>query len=252
MRRSYLTAIATAAAMFTACGCRQTAGTPGANVMTPISPMGAATGQSPIIPFGGSTRVPPPTTGSMGTANNYLGGAAPTSASVSYPANGYGQSPSVAEQFPVGSGLAAEPNGAAALANTSQPQLSGMRVNDLTNAPPPPGYRASTPTYPQDYAPVQPAGGFQPLPTSVSPAAHQQPYPNVDVPSAPYDSNGMYSNGMQTRHLPASTNSINTAGNTWQSSSAQPTGRPSTDPVTSGMPNVADNQLPWRTPAPKF
>lgn len=67
-------------------GCRQTTGPTGAlmpagnfaapnGALTPVAP-----GQTPAIgPFGGNTRVTPPSTGAINTPNNYMGGVAPTS-----------------------------------------------------------------------------------------------------------------------------------------------------------------------------
>ena len=151
-------------------GCRQATGPTGA----PRTPIGPLAPSSPgaigptLGPFGAPTRVTPPATGSYGTANNFMGGVAP----VGYaPQAGRAQNLAGMQGATGGSGLAtnmagsmnnrvigsgvqqagwtetnatmgnAAPSGIASPSSSGPRRDGGMRVIDLTDAPPPPGYR---------------------------------------------------------------------------------------------------------------
>lgn len=190
MRRSLLAILSLSCLLTVGSGCRQTTSSINGSSLTPISPLAPnnslfpAPGSS-VGPMGGSTRVPPPSTGSIGTPNNYLGGA---TSQISNPNNaGSFAAVSPRDEF-VGSGVQSAgwtetntnlPNGSIAPAGFNegqfQPQSNsfnqpapfsqpaslpkplpgGMKVIDLTGAPNPPGY------YPQQQ-PYQNPGSYSP------------------------------------------------------------------------------------------
>ena len=152
-------------------GCQQTTGTNSS--LTPIAPYSATNQLSPIQPssgvgpMGGSTRVPPPPTGGFSVPNNYMGGVAPNGQASQYQpsANGFASTPAQptgwvqsgtlnpqTNSTTFNTGTFNNANAVAANApasvgnpiqgNVMRPQSGGMRVIDLTNAPPPPGYRS--------------------------------------------------------------------------------------------------------------
>ncbi len=152
-----------ALALVSAAGCQQANGPNGGTALTPVSPLaphGSSSAAGPQLgPFGGSTRVAPPGTGSYGTANNYLGGVAPVNATSQNfaPANaasgyvaatpgsqvqpvGWTETQSVAPDFARGNSLASGNAGGMV------PRLDGMPVNDFTRAPAPPGYPTRQPS----------------------------------------------------------------------------------------------------------
>lgn len=185
MRRLSLTTILLLITTIVATGCRQTAGPTGTAATTStLTPLSA--GQSPSLgPFGGSTRVTPPSNGSFAAPNNYLGspGPAPIDPGVG------GISPLGANNLPptrgpVGSGVqvagwndatqpAAPPAPAVAPTYGTQsstgvdPRGGGMQVIDLTASPMPPGYRppAGYAAPPQAPAPMPQSNWQQSGPT---------------------------------------------------------------------------------------
>ena len=184
-------------------GCRQTTGVNSAGPLSPISPLSptAATGsltpmspgQMPALgPFGGTTRVTPPSTGSYAAPNNYMGGAdmsyqvnppmgvaqnntasgwnpppigsgvqqtgawsAPNQPATGFaPGSGYAGSGYAPSQSPIGSGIRSQ----------------GMQVHDLTGAPSPPGYQP-------------PLRNTIPLPNQQAPALAPAPVPQNNAPA---------------------------------------------------------------------
>ena len=168
-----------AALLVSAAGCHQANGPSGGTALTPVSPLaphGPSAAAGPRLgPFGGSTRVAPPGTGSYGTANNYLGGVAPVNAtSQNFDANaasgyvaaapgsqvqpvGWAETQSVAPSFTGGNSLASGNAGG------MLPRLDGMPVNDFTRAPAPPGYPNRQPSSPAT------RGASTPSPTTLFP-----------------------------------------------------------------------------------
>ncbi len=213
MRRSLLAILSLSCLITVVCGCRQTTSGINGSPLTPISPLAPNNSLFPapssnVGPMGGSTRVPPPSTGSIGTPNNYLGGA---NGQVNNPNNANGfAAVSPRDEF-VGSGIQNGvqsagwtetntnlPNGSIApagfndgqfqphsnsfnhpapnnqpaswsqSASLPKPLPGGMPVIDLTSAPNPPGY------YPQQ----------QPYPNSASYSPGGYPQPNYSQPGS--------------------------------------------------------------------
>lgn len=196
-----------------ATGCRQTTGTvPGA--FSTVSPLSPVNGQTPILgPFGGNTRVAPPSTGSFNGAS----AAAPiTQPQPSYGPLGSIQSAPPNQNFagnfsnqPVGSGVqqatwtettsnvpgASPMNQPSTQSNiTGQPnstglRLGGMPVIDLTGAPNPPNYApnnfaprpptassyASNPYPMQNFYPPTGSAVPTPMPAPQPPVTYQAP-----------------------------------------------------------------------------
>ena len=103
MRRLEFATLLMSAVSLVAMGCRQTSGPSTAGPTGPLAPVAA--GQTPTLnPFGGPTRVTPPSTGSYSAPNAYIGGP-PGQASIA-PAspNGFAATQG---QVPVGSGVQA-------------------------------------------------------------------------------------------------------------------------------------------------
>jgi hypothetical protein len=191
--------------MLVACltGCRQTTGVNTAGPLTPIAPLSPAAsngmlaplgaGQAPTLgPFGGPTRVTPPSTGAYVAPNDYMGGSVglqgnPLGAGglvQSNPAGGGWNG--LGNQTPIGSGVQqtgswSAGSGLGQAANQSLSPLApapqsgvrsgGMQVIDLTGAPPPPGYQPSlraipTPNQQPGLAPAPaPSNSFDPAPS---------------------------------------------------------------------------------------
>ena len=189
MRRNWLLLPGLMLLVASHCGCHQTTGT---SPLTPIGPLGTVAPLAPVSggtaatslsPLGQPTRVPPPPTGSYSTPNNYMGGA-PTVSQVIPPGVPYDSFSQVApNQNAIGLGVAPtsyvesnRSNGRLATAtaqNPLTPPLDGMRVIDMTQSPPPPGYRSSfqppLPPYvnpqtlgPQNYGGQNVNGAYQP------------------------------------------------------------------------------------------
>ncbi len=152
MRRIQLATLLLTAVSLIASGCRQTAGPANTGPMTPIGPLSpVGQGQAPVLgPFGGTTRVTPPGTGSYGAPNNYMGGVAPQANAGVNPAGGFASQPSAGV---IGSGVQAagwtetNSNFQSAGANAggaptfginpspaSNPRSGGMQIIDLTGA----------------------------------------------------------------------------------------------------------------------
>ncbi len=176
MRRSHIAVLSLLCLSAASSGCRQTTTGIAGTQLTPVSPLAPNNSLFPapgsgIGPMGGSTRVPPPPTGSVGMpANNYL------SNGVTSQVNQFGTSSdlaSVPNHGVVGSGVqnagwtetganvsptAMSPVGyndpawasnvtpqtssplAASQPTMSNMTMGGMQVIDLTTSPPPPGY----------------------------------------------------------------------------------------------------------------
>ncbi|MCM2372866.1 hypothetical protein [Aporhodopirellula aestuarii] len=159
------------AAALVSTGCQQAGGPGGSSGIAPITQL---PGQTPIAgptlpalgPFGASARVPPPATGSYGSPN-VLAGSTYNNTPANYAPSGLQQMsyndqggnqiavaggvPSSPSDTPVGSGwmetstnqnLAINPQMDLSGSNLGL-RMGGMPVNDLTNAPAPPGYRGT-------------------------------------------------------------------------------------------------------------
>ncbi|TWU16378.1 hypothetical protein [Allorhodopirellula heiligendammensis] len=203
-----------ASVLMIASGCRQAGAPTGTAGMAPISGM---PGQAPMTgptlpalgPFGASARVPPPATGSYGNPNGQaLGGtnampanyAPPNIAPMAYNDSAGGNNVAAA------GGFAAPPNNAAAANAAGSPwqetsayptapynpnmdlsrdpvssvRSGGMPINDLTGAPPPPGYSAPvgyTPPAGATNVQAAPAPGYMPQPSYPQQQANSSPQP---------------------------------------------------------------------------
>tara|TARA_R110002049_G_scaffold72490_2_gene187201 strand:+ start:233560 stop:234531 length:972 start_codon:yes stop_codon:yes gene_type:complete len=179
MRRNWLFLIGCVVLLPSHMGCRQTTGTSSLTPIGPLAPVNGGTAAAALSPLGQPTRVPPPATGAYSTPNNYMGGA-PADGQVynqvapydSFSSVAPGNNVGVGNQV-IGSGVAptsytapvagggALPGAPATAANPSSmsPTLGGMRVIDMTQSPPPPGYYPSYPTAQQPYANPQGYGG---------------------------------------------------------------------------------------------
>jgi hypothetical protein len=206
MRNNYPLSLLVAAIVLTI-GCRQTSGPLGGGPLAPTGALSPVNGQGPALtPFGGSTRVTPPPTGSYSAPNTYMGGVAPASqpAFGVNPAAGFAPVNGLASQdnAVVGSGVQqasgfTETNDAFSTpqnpdigvnSDVRDPRAGGMRTLDLTNAPPPPGYQPSFPQQPS-FTPSAPQFQSQLPPAFETPAfqslqpTFQQGVRTIDVPS---------------------------------------------------------------------
>ncbi len=210
MRRLHLATLFLTAFTLIACGCRQT--TP-ANTgpMTPFGPMAPSSSLSPVganqapalNPFGGTTRVTPPATGSFGAPNNYMGGVAPAGqsnanmgaaqgfAGQGFAGQGFG-GPGLAGQGFAGPGLGGQGN--EVIGSGVQP--AGWTETNSIIAPAPSAFGASGPQTTFGATPAVPAnprsGGMQiidltgaPAPPGYRPAAPIWNNPAPGQPAAP-------------------------------------------------------------------
>ncbi|TWT74121.1 hypothetical protein [Allorhodopirellula solitaria] len=214
-------------------GCQQTGAPAGGATMAPVSGLpGQTSTTGPAMPalgpFGASARVPPPATGSYGTPAGQAGGATnampanyapPNIAPMSYNDAGNTNQIAVAGGAP---GTQASIQGATPAGNSSwhetgayptaniNPAMDlsndaatgvrsgGMPVNDLTGAPPPPGYTgtmgyaspmgaAAQPNYAPSYTPQ---ASYPQASTPQQPAQPGQ-YPATNLtPTSSADANG--------------------------------------------------------------
>ena len=185
MRNFCFTTLCLGTLLFASTGCRQTNGSFGSSLFgsnapaaNPFSPSGALTpmapGQTPVLgtfqgvgPFGGSTRVSPPPTGSFSAPNNYGGSATPSlnipafqsSSNLTPPSFQSNPQQALASgnlSRPIGSGVqpagwtettANVPSHANSIGSRDissdlrDPRAGGMQIIDMTGAPNPPGYR---------------------------------------------------------------------------------------------------------------
>jgi hypothetical protein len=188
MRRLHFATLLLTILSLAASGCRQT--TPsgaGATTVGPLTPVNS--GQSPTLgPFGGPTRVTPPSTGAFATPNNYLGGTGPAGQA------NLGISPGIAPQpgGVIGSGVQVagwaetspgiapvqQPMGTPATAR--DPRLGGMQVIDMTRSASPPGYRPA----PQNFSAPMPA--VAPTNPNWQQSQPSQPFQNQQFQSQPF------------------------------------------------------------------
>lgn len=233
-----------------ALGCRQTAGPLTGGPLAPTNGLAPVTGQSPALsPFGGTTRVTPPATGSYTAPNNYLGGTIGQANTGVSPAGGFvGDSFTNPNNSVIGSGVqvagwndATVGGGATGSATdfgvnsaTRDPRSGGMRTIDLTGAPAPPGYRQPQPiqqTF-QQQQPFQQQQFQQPQqqfqhPQFQQPAQPQfQPRPQFNQP--------MLQTGVRTITAP---------------NAGQIAELPGTNPSSS---STSQDNLGWRTPRTQF
>lgn len=290
-------------------GCRQAGAPMGSPGMAPITGM---PGQTPMTgptmpalgPFGASARVPPPATGSYGNANgqSFSGTSAmpanyapPNIAPMAFNDASGTNGVAVAGGFsdPQSVGVAAGSSWQETSANpatTYNPNMDlsrdkvstlrsgGMQVNDLTGAPPPPGYAAQTNAAPMNYAAPVGSGAasapnmqvpnlqnFNPQtanlqsPNFQSNAAQpnhpaQPDYPQAQAPPAQYPTTTLMP-------LPSTNPSANSWAAPMTSAPAPPVYQPSTTaPVSGGgfvdaspaanQPSMstADRPVQWQTP----
>lgn len=277
MRRLPLATLLLTIATLCAVGCQQTAGPASTGPLTPIGPLApVGAGQAPALtPFGGTTKVTPPATGSYAAPNNYMGGVVPggqasvsggSSQGFAAPGNnvigsgvqvaGWNETNTVvAGGGPTAIGQSPSPTSTfgPAADGGSNPRSGGMQVIDLTGAPPPPGYRPSVPgPYPvapqqnwQHSAPVQ-IPQTQPLPNSFHPGPGARA---IQPPRAGEIADRLRPVPTGPGHLPAGPAS---AGSGFARTATAPVPGPSTEPVTSGNPNAASPTLPWRQPGTRF
>lgn len=224
-------------------GCRHT--TSPATGGSPLIPIGPLTPSGSTVPpnlnplgsnpfSGGGTRVSPPPTGPVGAPNNYMGGVAPTgylgantqwNGNVTAPPSGPGN---VAYGGAIGSGIAQTGYQPDAIPNQPTSSFQGaLKLNDLTNAPPPPGYRGSN-----GQPGFAPAGGYQ------APLNPINTNPNALVPITPVNP----TNGFG----PVPSPSPATSERVWQSAQAGGT-LPSTSPAPA-TGNGQGSNLNWQTP----
>ncbi len=214
MRRNLLAVLSIVCLFAVLSGCRQTTTGFNGTQLTPVNPLAPnqslfpAPGSS-VGPMGGSTRVPPPPTGSVGASSNpYLGGAV---AGQVNPSPNFGAFAAAPSQDTIGSGVQ-NAGWTETGASVSQPSIApagyndrggpstmsdnsmtrgGMQVIDLTASAPPIGAPAG---YPQ--MPYQPMSNQQSMPNQ-QPMQYQQQmlYPQqmnstaVAPPVGAYDMN---------------------------------------------------------------
>ena len=294
--KSILTkSLLTAVVLSLATGCRNTTNSPGAPLGTssPLSPFQGSATLSPLQPasgignFGGSTRVPPPPTGSYSSQNSYVApttfgtpqastfaptGLAPSGTtlgssgmtrgvtelnpSVPVPMGGTGAG--VRQTGWVGEGgtgtngfggMAPPTQGPPAVAPAPGPRAGGMQVIDLTGG-----------AFPQGYVPPQNRPGAVSIPQSV-------PYPRSappTIPQAPANQNQFgqptgstfvnSSSTVPSATVPSATPSTTSFGATPTIQTASRPNNvvlPSTEPFPTAV-NSSSEDLQWRRPSPRF
>ena len=229
-RNACLLSLALIAPLF--CGCYQPVAT--TSPLTPVNPASAqlapVSATSPIGPFGGRTRIPPPATGSFLVPNNYLGGSSgQLGANLQQPlGRSVAGSVQPASYPPVGTGNFANYQYQPSVpVNIQRPSLNGMRTHDLTTAPSPPGYFG--PSLPARQILVQ-----QPTNQPVT-IASNQPIARNAFPT-PSPSPVAQVSAVQPVTNPA-----------WQDNTQHRAMQPSTDPIPTRDPN-----LTWRRPGSGF
>jgi hypothetical protein len=264
MRRRILATLFLAAFTMTATGCRQTNGTIAAGPapagsLSPVNP-----NQLPILgPLGGNTRVTPPPTGSYQPAGGYIGvpaAPAPPFAPVAQPSLGVNQNNQPAGIGPIGSGVqvagwtgtnsvvptAPVANIGPVQANTVDPRSGGMRINDLTGAPPPPGYRPTIAQVPPGYG-GSAAYGIQPQ--SVPSAIPNTPNSVVIAPQQNWQQQNVAPSINQSAVSPASAHAPIPEQSFAPAVSQIPTATtaqgPTTEPIDSSS---GSGDLMWRRP----
>ncbi|TWU58803.1 hypothetical protein Poly51_15830 [Rubripirellula tenax] len=244
-------------------GCRQTTGPANSGTFSSVSPLApVAAGQTPVLgPFGGSTRVAPPATGSFSQqpANNYLSPTTqpqasyappPQSFGTPPPASAYGQPNANFGFEPIGSGVqpaSFTETGATIPSNNPDPRRGGMQVIDLTGAPNPPGYQPMTMSYAsqQSIQPVYaPAPDFSPAP-NYAPAQGSFGNPAWQPITSPSTQAYAPETGRiaSTSMVPVQTPTPST-----QTSQRPQSNVPTTQPSTGETPST----LPWRRPGTQY
>lgn len=263
MRRRILATLFLAAFTMTATGCRQTTGTiaagPGpAGSLSPVNP-----NQQPILgPLSGSTRVTPPPTGSYQPAGGYIGvpaAPAPPIAPVAQPSLGINQNSQPAGIGPIGSGVqvagwtgtnsvvptASATNIGPVQANAVDPRSGGMRINDLTGAPPPPGYRPTMAQVPPGYG-GSAAYGIQPqnVPSAIPNTANSV----VIAPQQNWQQQSVAPPINQSPVIPASA-PVSIPGQSFAPTVSQIPTATTTEPINSSS---GSDDLMWRRPGSQF
>lgn len=275
MRLQRLASLSVLTALVLSLGCQQPLGSPmtPANGSSTIAPI---TSNSGIGPFGGRTRISPPSTGSYLVPNNYMGGTA----------NGISSAPTITnpntfagDNFrstnPVQPAGFNQPSGATMYGQNLQPtssyqssapsaevrpNLGGMPVHDLTQAPAPPGYPVQgyfqQNMQPQIFAPGQqqqyqaypaatPNQNFRPIaPGGEFTNNNQNQFQNTPAASIARSGDFNSMNSMRTE-VPIATSPMQPSfGGSGTAPGFRPQ-PPSTDPVG---PNAPTEQLDWRRP----
>ncbi len=267
------------------------------NQMTPARSVSTGIG-----PFGGRTRIAPPGTGSYAVPNNYMGGAPPVGefGANTAPVDSFDRASGVrpaafaetATNRTAGTFGAGFDNPSPANMNAAPgmtPQLGGMRVHDLTNTPPPPGYQPhgiianqgsfqSQPTFTPQGAPAQqffngnapvtnqyPANNFAPQPTQRNSTQPNLIQPNNSQPRMPNFLPGAQIAGSPQAMGQPSFSTAQLPGNTsgevplrpspmqpsFRGAAQFPSTAPSTDPVNNNAPGQSPD-LPWRRPTSAY
>ena len=284
MRRSLLFFLGLAILLTSNSGCRQTTGssalTPiGAGTVGPLAPVGGGTAAASLSPLGQPTRVPPPSTGSHSTPNNYLGGTATTGQAYVAPAPydsfsnvapnprtfDSGVAPTGWSQPNVESGFAPATNqNPTQAAPPLSPNLGGMRVIDMTQAPPPPGYQPQYPAQQYQRQPFEPSQfqgvPFNPATGNFAPQTIHVPRPGeiaAEQGMPRVQPNGQFGPGnqfgpsasiAQRREFPMQPSPLEPS---FQGSNQFPTNQPSTEPIDNSFGQQQEN-LPWRRPGAQF
>jgi hypothetical protein len=254
-----------------ATGCRQTTGPAMGGTFSTTSPLSPVNGQTPILgPFGGNTRVAPPSTGSFHSPA--------ASAPISQPPPQY--NPLGQQQYeprgmnaPVGSGVQqatwtetnanvpgqpiASQNSAGA---SSDLRLGGMQVIDLTGAPNPPGYPPTgfapnrfspASVMPNNRAPNNAAPNLYPMQNFYPPAAATQPT-YTPAPPAPNIYQAPTTWSASPGSVAAPPTSVPDPGRiaSGELRPLPPPSQPAAMPVGNGQTPSTD--LPWRRPGTRY
>ena len=263
MRRSVLIMLLAATPMVVA-GCRQTTGPNATGPLTPLAPTTLSplsTGQTPTLgPFGGPTRVTPPAAGTV-APNNYMGGTVAPSVQSNLGTQpggfvsrgnqvigsgvqvaGFTDTNTVLNQVP------APVSGPVISTAPSDPRSGGMRVIDLTNSPPPPGYRPQTQTVLPNTFRGQSQQGFAPqnlTPQNLVPQNQPVTPQAFGNPNQGFQQNG-FQNGLQPVQIP-SPGRIATAPEPTRLNEI-----PSNPAPIGTAPTTPQSNLQWRTPGARF
>src|SRR6056297_554373 len=241
-----------------AAGCRQTPGSTTGALQPFTAPAGGAAAPN-LMPFGaGDSRVPPPATGAVSSPNNYMGGVSQTMPLGAGPA----ELAAAGADGPVGSGIRRtghqtqsgfgdETTGASVSGPSDH--SGGMRVIDLTAAPPPPGYLPSPPangnpvvtgSYADNPSIADPRNGMPAVelqPIATAPA--MTPPPRVRLSSNAMNPAPIGTGSRAATSGFATSPSSNPGPSTAPTPSAAPGVRPGTPPAGDGS-----DPLRWRNP----
>ena len=276
MRRINLATLLIAAISLIPTGCRQTTGPANTSPLSPIgtlSPVGQ--GQAPTLgPFGGPTRVTPPSTGSHMAPNSYSGGVVPIGQAntgrspvgglAAQPQRAIGSGVQVAgwtetnSVIPTDRNLVETPTFGTNPSATRNPRSGGMQIIDLTGSPPPPGYRpqyrpSQTQRTPSQIPAAQPRSvdvqqGWQSNSNQQQPTGNATGLRTITSPSPGEIATGLTPVSRDfppASDYPSNPSRIDSVPRT----ATLPGNAPSTEPVSSS--SGSDN-LHWRTPGTQY